>query len=378
MHTFEPSLSDGKRTLEWLFPRSGTVFEIRVLLKGSNRARSGYFNDHAAALKAIEREDTKSGVSGIFVTLNPCDTRLLNRCCNRLQDAASGTLTKNNEIVRRENVLIDGDAIRPAGISATDGERKAAIERIREVGAWLRELGAGDILLGDSGNGGHALLAIDLDVGADTDALCEGVLKAICALWSDDRVKIDTSVATRARLTKIFGTVARKGDDTRDRPHRRSRILHDPSQRRLTGRAVLEKIATMAPVIESPSRSGRPSSFDLDRFITANCIRILREVPWADGRKLELAQCPFVTDHDSRYHPAIFETARGLGFHCFGDRCSGKTWSDLRALFEPSYRGRDERDGEDQQTAAGTENERPRFLPIAEFLARRTTISWAT
>ena len=50
-------------------------------------------------------------------------------------------------------------------------------------------------------------------------------LATLDALFSDDRVTVDTANFNAARIWKLYGTVSRKGDDTPDRPHRRSRIL---------------------------------------------------------------------------------------------------------------------------------------------------------
>jgi hypothetical protein len=57
----------------------------------------------------------------------------------------------------------------------------------------------------------------------------ERLLKRLDARFSDSRVKIDTTVSNAARITKLYGTVARKGADTPDRPHRLSRIMEVPN-----------------------------------------------------------------------------------------------------------------------------------------------------
>ena len=47
-------------------------------------------------------------------------------------------------------------------------------------------------------------------------------------MFSDDCVEIDTSVFNASRITKLYGTITRKGADTEERPHRQSRILDIP------------------------------------------------------------------------------------------------------------------------------------------------------
>ena len=41
-------------------------------------------------------------------------------------------------------------------------------------------------------------------------------------------VKVDLKVHNAARITKLYGTMARKGHDTTDRPHRRSELVYVP------------------------------------------------------------------------------------------------------------------------------------------------------
>ena len=63
---------------------------------------------------------------------------------------------------------------------------------------------------------------------ADDGGLVQHVLQALDARFSTERVKIDTSVYNAARICKVYGTLARKGDNRPDRPHRRAKILEVP------------------------------------------------------------------------------------------------------------------------------------------------------
>ena len=68
--------------------------------------------------------------------------------------------------------------------------------------------------------------------GGDTD--CTGLildfLKALDRKYSTCAVNIDTTVGNPARLVKIYGTMTRKGDSTKDRPHRMAKILSLPGE----------------------------------------------------------------------------------------------------------------------------------------------------
>jgi hypothetical protein len=58
--------------------------------------------------------------------------------------------------------------------------------------------------------------------------LVKGVLEALAFKFSDEVVEVDTSTCNAAKVWKLYGTTARKGDDAGDRPHRRSRLLKVP------------------------------------------------------------------------------------------------------------------------------------------------------
>jgi hypothetical protein len=69
------------------------------------------------------------------------------------------------------------------------------------------------------------------------------VLQALAARFDDERVKIDQKVANPARIWKLYGTVAAKGDHTADRPHRVSRLLEVPAEATAVSHKLLEKVA---------------------------------------------------------------------------------------------------------------------------------------
>jgi hypothetical protein len=80
----------------------------------------------------------------------------------------------------------------------------------------------------DSGNGAHIIYAVDLPNDTDSLVLIRRVLEALSFKFSDSKVEIDTSVCNAARITKLYGTTARKGDSTEDRPHRATKLLTVP------------------------------------------------------------------------------------------------------------------------------------------------------
>lgn len=149
-----------------LFLQPGSVTELRV--PNSRQATvSGYFDNADELAKAIAHLD-ETTPPGIYVTVNPVRPDLLARARNRTLTYAKHT-TADTDIDRRCWLLIDLDPVRPAGVSSTDAEHRAALDLARDVRAFLLELGfpTGSIISADSGNGAHLLVRIDLPNGRE-------------------------------------------------------------------------------------------------------------------------------------------------------------------------------------------------------------------
>jgi hypothetical protein len=101
-----------------------------------------------------------------------------------------------------------------AGVSATEDEKKAARLRVLEVRDHLRSRGWPEPIVGDSGNGYHLLYRVDLPNDRGALELVQGVLEALAFEFSDGAVDLDIGVHNAGRIWKMYGTTARKGDDT--------------------------------------------------------------------------------------------------------------------------------------------------------------------
>ena len=95
----------------------------------------------------------------------------------------------------------------------------------------------------DSGNGAHLLYRIDLP--AKDAGLVERCLKPMAEGYADyAMVKVDTATANPARIWKLYGTLARKGHSTADRPHRLARLVDVPERVEVVPVALLEGLAS--------------------------------------------------------------------------------------------------------------------------------------
>ena len=214
-----------RETLATLFEPGSTV-EVRAL-HGKERTRSGYFDDYDA-MAGVAAELNCRGWQ-VYATLNPVDAALLARAPNRVEDCPKVT-TSDDDITRRRWLLIDVDPVRRAGISATLEEKTAAYVKAKRVRDYLREQGWRDPVVADSGSGFHLLYRVDLPNTSESKELIKRVLEALAAEFDDDGAKVDVAVHNAARLVRLYGTVNRKGEPTKERPHRRSEIKKIPEE----------------------------------------------------------------------------------------------------------------------------------------------------
>lgn len=217
------STDDIRGALEILF-EPGAVVELRAF-KGRETV-SGYYDDHEALAREAVWLDERG--YAVYVTLNEVNPSLLSRASNRARKVYRDPTTSDTDIACRRWLPLDFDPCRPSGVSAADTEKKEALLRARDVRDYLREQGWPEPVVADSGNGAHLLYPVDLPNDRESLELVKGALEALAFKFDDESVKVDNSVHNAARIWKLYGTTARKGDDTEKRPHRASRLLKVP------------------------------------------------------------------------------------------------------------------------------------------------------
>ncbi len=212
---------------------AGSVFEIRSLNcpSGSDgrfpSTHSGYFTDAVRAHELALLLDLVNKPAGIYITLNPVNPSLLARANHQIKSKARAT-TSDLDVVSRQLFVLDIDVTRPAGISSTDAEMVAATTLAYQIRDELAADGWPDAILCMSGNGAYLLYRIDLPNDDAATDLVKRVLHGLAARYNTDQLEIDLSTFNAARIIKLIGTTARKGDDVRDipgiedRPHRQT------------------------------------------------------------------------------------------------------------------------------------------------------------
>ncbi len=308
-----------------------SVVELRALkvdgVYGSGTL-SGYFNDAAALVDAAQKVDGKA--RGVFVTLNPVDPALLARANNRVKkpDATSS----DSDITRRRWLMVDLDPTRPSGISSTDAEKSASEAVMKDVGRYLRTYGFANPVVADSGNGYHLLYRVDLL--PEDGGLIKRCLEALAFRFDTDAVTIDQAVSNPARMTKLYGTLARKGDATGDRPHRRSRLMHVPQPLVAVDQELLEQLGDEQPM--ATVATAIVGEFNVDDFLRRNGLAVGSAAPWRDGRKWVLSTCPFDSTHTDGAAYVVQHASGAIAAGCHHNGCTGKSWADLRQICAPA------------------------------------------
>ncbi len=334
------------------------VTELRILHAGKNGTLSGYYDN----LQALFRDALQwSGqVPGIYFTINPVNPALLARSKNKLTPRAKIT-TSDHDVVKRKVLYIDIDAVRPSGISSTDEEHQATLDKGREMMDWLKQQGWPECIIASSGNGCHLYYKIDLPNDDASKQLIRRCLEVLALKYGDDACDNDQSVFNAARISKLPRTLTCKGDNLPERPHREAKFIQVPDGDLGTvTREQLQALADMRPKQEKPSQQYQQhsSQFDLEQWIHSHDLKVLTTKTWQNATVYVLETCPFNPEH-GKDSSIIQQPSGALGFQCFHNGCSGYTWHDLRDLLEPGWREKRRgapNYGQQQETEQTTKN----------------------
>ena len=325
-----------KKTISVMKP-DGQLFEVRVIYGDNTPALSGYFTDADTLIDNLRRVNHRD--CNVYITLNQINSACYSRSQRDVFYKSPKTSTKDGEIDGYDWLMIDLDPDRVTGVSSSARELDAAHKLGNKIYLALKNLGFEKPVCADSGNGVHLLYKISLNNNAEMTALVKRCLQALDMLFSDGTIKIDVSNHNPSRICKLYGTLAQKGSDTQERPHRMSRITMIPDTIKATDISYLEKLAKMYP--DEPEKPQvynhySPNTFDLDGWLQKYGIEYKADVRGDKAVKYVLDHCPFDANHTGK-DAVIFKSPSGaIGFHCFHNSCQGRTWKDVRLLFEPN------------------------------------------
>lgn len=169
----------------------------------------------AGIVRAVAWVGDHGDAEGIYYGLNPVSPDLSHRM-------------KVPDVLRRRWLLIDVDRVKtPADrcLSATTQEHEEALALAEQVREHLAGLGWPEPGMHvDSGNGAHLLYRIGLPNDDESRKTIGAFLKGLSVQFGQPN-QIDSAVHDARRISKLPGTWARKGPNSRERPHRMARII---------------------------------------------------------------------------------------------------------------------------------------------------------
>lgn len=352
-----------RRTLSLIKP-DGQLFEVRVIYN-SKAVYSGYFKSADDLMTALHRDIRDYANCNIYITLNYLNDECYSRSQrNRFMSKGLAT-TSDKDVLGYEWIFIDVDPHRTTAVSSSDAQVEKAKVIGNKVYAFMKNLGFYDPICGFSGNGVHLLYRVKIKNSEENVKLIDNCLKVLDMFFSTDDVQIDLKNFNPARVCKLYGTKAQKGSDTKERPHRMSRIISAPDEARINDIQYIEKLAGMLPKEEKPQRynSYQPTHFDLDEWLDEHGLRY-RKSSYSGGVKYILDECPFDSNHKGKDACIFRATSGAIGFHCFHNSCADKTWRDVRLKYEPDAYEKKQQEYSDRIYAKP--KKKPEYKPIQE------------
>lgn len=317
-----------------IMKNNSELVELRLFESNSNKVYSGYFTD----INTIIAELQKYEHCNCYYTLNHIDEALYSRS-QKDHFMLKCQTTADNNITGYDWILVDCDCEKPTGVMSTDEELSYAKKKANEIYAYLRSENFENPIVAVSGSGVHLLYRVGLKNNGERRTLVKNFLDALGLMFSDDRVKIDSTVANPARIARLPYSVNRKGSDTAKRPWRMAYFVKVPDVVKITDPIYIERVAKIAqPVIETPSRENHYQStdkFNLEDFIAKYDIKIAKKVETPQYTKYVLAECPFDSSHKAPDSALFAFVKGGYQFVCLHNSCRNYTFRDFRLHFDP-------------------------------------------
>lgn len=357
---------DREQIYKWwsIFHNEGEITEIRSF---GGTTFSGYYKDIDNAIRDIEILESKPDQQIYFIT-----NAIREDCYGRAQRERlimkPKNTTNDEEIVGRKWIMIDLDPKRASGVNSSNQELEFAHKKAVAVYKFLRDNGFNEPVVCMSGNGYHLMYACRIGVSQETDLLIERFINALAMLFTDEHVDVDKKCKNRARLSKVYGTTAKKGANSEDRPWRTSYIVKAPDEIKINDIEYIKKIANLYPEDKpAPSSDNNwgQGKFDIESFLQKHNIGYKKET-YKDGTKYVLDHCCFNENHKGK-DAVIFQRDNGaLSYVCLHNSCSHYTFKDFRLKYDPNaYDKKDYREFQFKQRYYGGRVQEP-FEPVAE------------
>ena len=201
------------------------VIEIRgIWPKGIEPSRGttsrcfdqAHYQSEQAFCSAVESYVTQMNQQGynLYSTLNPLKAGI-----------GQFSSAKDVDVICRRRLLIDIDRDTGKDHPATDADIEAAKAMGDQIASHLDGLGWPSPVRIMSGNGHHLIYPLDdLSNSKETTNSIRVLLQCLKAKFSSNGLSVDTTVSNASRVSKLPGTLARRGTEITNHPYRVARI----------------------------------------------------------------------------------------------------------------------------------------------------------
>ena len=211
--------SETKKMWQLFHVREDSILELRAINPATGATRTQLFTPKHGTMEEKKRAFKLAALKlnnegyNIYTVMNPINPNF------------QGGSAKDTDIAHRNLLLIDIDRAGATKNPATDDDIKAARSLAKEIAVYLTEKGWPQPKQVMSGNGWHVYYRLDqLSNDDKIKSLIRNVLKLLAKRFNNSIVNIDTVVYNASRITKVPGTVARKGEETEGRPYRKAGV----------------------------------------------------------------------------------------------------------------------------------------------------------
>jgi hypothetical protein len=214
-----PQSNEVKNLWQIIEVNPNSIIEIRAILNRKSISkvfRASNFSSVSTLKEAVETEAIRLNNFNynIYIVMNP------------IKHGFAGYSASDDDIECRKLLLVDIDRAKSSKEPASDDELNAAKLLAKEVATFLKNQGMYDPIVVMSGNGYHLHYKLDSIPNTPENAAKAGeFLRRLAAKFDNDKVKIDTCVYNASRITKVVGTIARKGAETAERPYRMAEVV---------------------------------------------------------------------------------------------------------------------------------------------------------
>jgi hypothetical protein len=217
-----------KKTWSVIAVGDSSVLELRVIwpkgIPNPKLAHSVHFTvkdyESIAACKAafeVKALELNQQGFNVYTVMNPIR-----------EDFIGPGAAKDDDIRYRDLLLIDIDRIGDTSSPANQAELDAAKVLALEIREYLAERDWPDPILVMSGNGYHLYYIFErIQNDSDSASLVRRFLKYLAGRFDNSLVGVDTVVYNASRITKVPGTIARKGIETVERPYRMAEVCDE-------------------------------------------------------------------------------------------------------------------------------------------------------